>query len=420
MSSQIQRAQMLIQSDRSEQAIEVMNDYLAVHPNDSEGHIVLGWAYSNLDQTKKGLLCVERGIGLEPDDYYGHYMKGCLLAGIRKSKAAMACFDEALRLRPDDADIYAERARIHWYEDEWEKALAEADAGLGHGPRNLDCWIIKATALIRLERMTEAADAIRGAAAVNANHAEVQTVRGDYALHHGDLTAARAHYLDALRLDSSDALAREGYLETLRADRWLFYWPVLLGRKLASRSKNNAKLIFRVFFRGSLIIAILAGADLLSVALVVPGFLLACVIFAPLIFLAMNWFDLALLLTADGRAVIEDRERKRLHWFLAGLAASFACLILAATIKWQFILATAAFMFGQIPVAMAYFSRTRKAVVTMFGIAIFCNALAIFGLVLELAQPGNGIGQGLQLALASAVFSLLGAWLGTLLLPGSE
>ncbi len=411
------RATMLLESGRPQLALEVLEDHLVQQPNDAEAYALMAWAYSDLDQYKKGIEAADQAIGLDAEDYYGYFMKGCLLHEMQEWGKAQKVIQEALRLEPKDADLYARSADIYISESEWQKALDKSDAGIELNPRHFGCWIAQSRALARLRRFEEAEHPTDTAQQLKPEHQEGFISRGLIAQLQGESLAARGFFIEALRIEPRDTEAREGYLQSLRADHFFFFWPIHLGHKIATMPPKRAKFLLRVLLRGGLVVAILAGVNLLSVVLFIPAVLAIFLAGVPLYFLALNWFDLALLLTPEGRAVMDDDERNRVRWFLASMAATGICLLIAASIKWQFSIAALAVLFGQMPISSIFYCRTSSMAKLMVGVSLLCNGLALAGLALELAQPVDGIGVGLQICMASVVLSLLGGWAGLLLAP---
>lgn len=413
--SQIDRALHLIDSHRPDQASELLEEYLVQEPDDAEAHVLLGLALCMQMQIKKGLECIDHGIALNPEESRGHVAKGIVLGLGHKFGPALKSFEQALRLEPDDAEIFGHRSEVYLAKEDWEKALEDAERGIELDPEEKRSWVSKSMALIRLGKLEEAEQALQSAARLRPAHVEVITCRGHLALEQGDVHQARLHFLDALRIDSEDFEARSGYLDSLRADHKLFYWPMVIGRQLGQKQMNPAKWTLRILLRGSIVVAILAGADVFKAVLVLPGFIIGCAILAPVYFLFRNWFDLALLVTPEGRAVLEPGEQKRLRWFLSGIGGALVCLVLAATLKWQFVIGALALLLGQMPVAIAYFSQLPSMAKRIGIIAVLCNLVVIAGVILECILPSEGIGLGLQITMVGGGLSILGGWAGALM-----
>jgi len=217
MSLQIEKAQLLIEQQRFEQAIKELNQELVSNPDEPYVHALLAICLRQLDRSKEALDSAKRAVQVGPDYAYGHYV----LSGVHdqndRLKEAEQAIREAIRLDPEDADYYTRLSSILMQQRRWEEALRAAEHALELEPTNANGLNFRSMALNNLNRHDEAEAATQSALTTNPEDAMAHAATGWRRLREKNIESAMTHFKEALRLDSSLAWAREGVVETLKA-----------------------------------------------------------------------------------------------------------------------------------------------------------------------------------------------------------
>lgn len=217
MSTQVEKAQLLIEQGRYELALKELTQELLSDPDNPYVHALQAICLRLLDRNKEALEAARHAVQLGPDFAFAHYVLSGVYDHDDRLKDAERAIREALRLEPEDADFYARFASILAQQRRWEDALRAAEQALELDPENADGLNLRSLALGSLNRRDEAAAATEGALAANPEDALAHASRGWQHLREGDRDASMMHFREALRLDSSQERARAGVVETLKA-----------------------------------------------------------------------------------------------------------------------------------------------------------------------------------------------------------
>lgn len=178
----------LIQRGEFREAVSFANIAIAVEPNLADGFLVL--AQAQLGRTD-----------------------------VIKARKAIQI---AIRLAPQCVTNYSVASAIEAYLQNWLKSLGFANQGLQFDPADVNCLEQKITALRELRRYSEASSTALFALERFPEHGFAQRMSAYCALDRGDLETAERHFNDALRLNASDRVARDGLVEA-RASRFAIY-----------------------------------------------------------------------------------------------------------------------------------------------------------------------------------------------------
>lgn len=217
MSTQMEKARFLIGQERYELALKEIGQELLSDPDNPYVHALQAVCLRQLDRTKEALDAARRAVQIGPDYAFAHYVLSGVYDQDDRIKDAEGAIREALRLDPEDADYYTRLSSILMQQRRWEEALAAAEQALELEPTNSNALNFRSIVLNNLGRPDEAAAATAGALAANPEDAMAHASKGWQHLSEGDRDAAMTHFREALRLDSSQAWAREGVVETLKA-----------------------------------------------------------------------------------------------------------------------------------------------------------------------------------------------------------
>lgn len=302
--SPIERARLLLQSGRNEDALEELGRALAVDPTDAEAHGLRALALMDLKRLPEALESAQQAAGEDPEDAFGHRVLGWVLLRMQKPKPALASAEEALSIDPEDEGLYALQASCLVTLRRWDEGLVAAEAGLEIDPDDVQLTNLRALCLRQLGQRDEAADALRTSLGVDPENAWTHESLGWAAIHEGNKDEAIQHFKEALRLDPSDEGARTGLATALKA-RIPLYRPIIAWQLFCSRISERFGVMLVVGFFAlhyGIQQVLPEGSPLGTVLLVAYGTVVW-----------MSWvgnalFDLMLLSRASLRPILSGKE----------------------------------------------------------------------------------------------------------------
>jgi tetratricopeptide (TPR) repeat protein len=392
MSEALQRARLLLQVERPQEALRELTGVLADDPQDVDAHALMALGYAQLKRYDEATASARQAIALAPDFAYVHYVLGTILCDRDRDKEALVAAREAIRLDPDDADHYGLEANCLAGLSRWKDMLQSAERGLALEPGNVRCLNLRATALRQMGRADDAADVLESALAERPGDPDTHTSYGYASLQRGQYHTAAQHFREALRLEPGHTSARAGLVEALKAKNPL-YRPILWWLLWCSRMSSGRGLL--VMF------GIMYGVRMLSRALkevpglaVLGGVLVIVYVFAVWTsWVGSSLFDLLLYLRRDTRDLLEENDRR--------VAVAVGATMLAAPIaggllfalgeRTGAVLAPLAFLAVAIPVSGGLSLRNRKARVLGATIALAAVLIAIAGTLFLALDASRGI-----------------------------
>jgi tetratricopeptide (TPR) repeat protein len=319
-SSHFQRAQVLADRQRYDQAIKELHQALASEPDFDSAHALLAVCLSNLQQPEAALMEINQAIGLDPNYSGFHYIQAGILRDLERMGEARSAITEALRLDPEDADCHARLAAMQHDQGEFDATVKSAEQGLQSDAEHIGCMNLRLLGLVKLSRLDEAEADGQAALAKAPENPFSHMVLGWVALHRSRIPSALDSFREALRLQPDSAWAREGLIEALKARNGIYRLILqfdLWQTRLTTRQ--------RVVFTGLLIIPQVRALYLL--------FIFAVSLSKPV-------FTYLLSLDPYGRLTLTQDEIMASRWATAGLGAGIMGIlisIIAQSIGWLFL-----------------------------------------------------------------------------------
>ena len=186
MNPRLQRALLLYEQNRFEMAEAELRQVLAAEPDDAYTHAILSLCLTARRTLDEATTEAQQAIYLAPDLDFAHYALAWVLHHRRRNTDALAAIREAIRLNPDDADFLAVEAQIHLDEKRWPDALAAAELGLQSDSEHVNCTNLRAVALVKLGRKSEAGATIDAALRRHPDDALTHANQGWTLLEQGD------------------------------------------------------------------------------------------------------------------------------------------------------------------------------------------------------------------------------------------
>ena len=307
MDARHQRAQLLINQNRFDLAEQELGAVLAKDPQDAIAHLLISICYKHTKRYREATDSARQAISLQPDNPRCHLILASVFLMRNHYEKAEASAEEALRLDPYDEDIYALMAQIKFSTKQWEESLAWAKKGLEIDPDEPACQSFRTLALERLGRTDVAVATAREALNRNPDDSYTHATHAWALLNKGDHKEAQESFREALRLDPTNDFAKQGMIQALNANhflfRMIFKWYSFIGRF----SGNLQWIIVLGLFFGNRILSSLAENFPALAPFVWP------IIFLYLLFAITSWiahplFNTILRFNRYGKYLLDDRQ----------------------------------------------------------------------------------------------------------------
>lgn len=325
MNPNLQRALMLYQQARYEQAEKELQQSLALEPQEAYAHSLLGLCLMHREKFAEATEEAEQAIHLEPDMAFAHYALAMILHQRHRNDEAIPAINEAIRLEPEDADYLAVLAQIQLDERRWPAALEAAERGLQHDPEHVGCNNLRAMALVKLGRKAEAGETIDTALKRNPDNSLSHANQGWTLLEKGEPKKALEHFRESLRLDPENEWARSGIIEALKARNIIYALMLKYFLWMAKLPRGAQWGILLGGYFGNQALGSLARSNPDWAPWILPLRILY-ITFAVMTWLASPLFNLMLRLNRFGRLALSAEEITASNWIGACLLVALASL----------------------------------------------------------------------------------------------
>jgi tetratricopeptide (TPR) repeat protein len=194
MNPNLQRALLLFDQSRHEQAETELRQALASEPHDPYAHALLGLCLSHREQFKEATEEAQQAVHLAPDFAFAHYALATILHNRDRDDEALPVITEALRLDSSEPSFFALLSAIHLNERHWQPALEAAEQGLRLDSEHTACTNLRAIAMVKLGRKTEAGQTIDAALARHPDNSLTHANQGWTLLEKGEPKKALEHF----------------------------------------------------------------------------------------------------------------------------------------------------------------------------------------------------------------------------------
>lgn len=246
----LERARLLLQQHRHEQAAEQLKYLLANEPNIGEAHALLALCWlENRDLWHDATREAQQAIHLEPDNPMAHYVLACVFDKRERLNEAKEAILEAIRLDPGQPSFHAMHASLLSQSHQWQASLDAANIGLMLDPENVACANLRSFALERLGKTQDALAESEKAVSRAPDSGHAHAMRGWALLNSGMYREAQEAFREALRLQPTNEFARTGMMQALNSNNFLFRMMFRF-YSFASRLGATSQwiLVFGLFF----------------------------------------------------------------------------------------------------------------------------------------------------------------------------
>lgn len=331
MSAHFQRAVVLLQQSRFEDAIGELHLHLGQHTGDAIAHGLLARCFLAVDKFDEATEHAQQAIASNPEEPCGHESLARVMLARNRYTEARQAIDEALRLNPYDPDLFGLLASWNLSKQRWSDALTATNQGLELDPEHNTCLNLRAQALVMLGDKPAAAATIEGALRRNPDDSLTHANQGWAMLHSNQPLKAAEHFRESLRLDPTNELARAGMVEALKARHWVYRGMLAFFLK-AARWPAQWQWAFMVG-------GYLFSQQVASMTKRFPSWagLLWALLGLYLVFALMTWlaspmFNLLLRVDRFGKHCLDDDDRSGANCLAATLGTALLCLVAALTL----------------------------------------------------------------------------------------
>ena len=243
MREMAEKAQILYDQGRYEDALKLYHEYLVEYPDDVHALCRVAHCYLKLKAYGKASEYAGEAIAAAPDFGYGYYTQAFIYSARNLHEDADRAISTALELEPTNADFLALAARLRIRQNEWLAALDYTDTALEYNPGHADALIVRSSALIKLRRFEEASDALNSVLELDPENEMALMELGYLHLNRGAWKESLECFQHALAVDPESEYARSGLMEALRA-RYPVYGVILIYFLWMQRfSQRNQQMI---------------------------------------------------------------------------------------------------------------------------------------------------------------------------------
>jgi len=243
-----ERILLLLRQGRAPQAEQELRRILQADPTDALAHAWLGMCLLDQAKLEEGQMEAETAIHLAPEYDFAHYLLSLAHLRQHRQPAALEAIEHALALDPTDPNYYHTLGIIRFQRHQWQAALKAAETGLSYDPEHVDCLGLRARALTRLGRRDEASDTLGLALHHDPDDAGTHADAGWVALETGQAKPALEHFRQALRLSPTSDYAREGLVEALKTQYWVYRTFMRFAYWSSSLSDGTRRALFLGLF----------------------------------------------------------------------------------------------------------------------------------------------------------------------------
>jgi len=417
MNPHLERGLLLIQQSRYDLAEAELRQSLGLDPHDAYAHALLALCLLHREKFQEATEEAGQAIHLSPDLPFAHYALAHVYFDRNRLSEALGAINEAIRLSPEDSNQYALLSNIHHQERRWPSALAAAEQGLQFDPEHVACNNLRAMALVKLGRKSEAGVTIDTALSRNPDNSLTHANQGWTLLERGDPKRAAEHFREALRLDPGNEWARQGIIEALKARHFIYAWMLKYFLWMAKFSRRGQWTIVLAGYFGNRLLGALADSNPKLAPWVLPLRILY-IAFALMTWLAYPIFNLLLRLNKFGRLVLSREQTIASNWFgaclLLALIGLGGCLVKGLDSPW--IILSIVFGLLLLPVSAIfncsagwprYLMLGTTVVIALLGL----GAIASFFMVSRSASTLGG-----DLLTTFAIGAVASTWLGSFLM----
>ena len=320
-----ERAQLLIEQGRFEQAREVIEEILGHSPFDYEARIMLFSILIDQGKLEEAQQLRSALIGEYPDDIQVISLAIHLDIALDKLERAESICEQLIGLAPFYHYAFVLMARIKWAQRNYTKAGHFIDKALEIEPEDVEALNLKIT-LNHLDTSDSTQVDIDQALHLDPNNPDTLSNLGLLRLREGKVDEALEQFKQALSISPTNSLAQYGLAEALKSKFWIYNLFFRLQLKLSKLSAQGSwKLIIGIYLVYFFLRKLAKHNETLAPLLTPIVYVLACLFLLTWIFNPL--MNLYLLTNPYGKYLLDKKEQNTAKLVGASLAVSVLCLL---------------------------------------------------------------------------------------------
>lgn len=172
------RAELLTAERRNSEALELLEEIAAAHPDYERAWAKLGQVYRRLRRHEDAVAAYSRALEIDPGYAWAWNGQGLALNALGRPEDALPCFRTATEIMPDDVWFWYNLGDTLVALQRFEDALGPLDNALMLNGKHLEAWAKQGQILRRLGRHKDAVTAYDRALAVDPHYAWAWNGRG--------------------------------------------------------------------------------------------------------------------------------------------------------------------------------------------------------------------------------------------------
>jgi len=232
------KAEHLLEAGHHEAAERAVRDALALVPDDSWLHVLLGRALVLADRREEAEQALGRALALDPEQVAALHLLAAICTEAGRHQEAETLLLEALRVDPVEPELYLAYGSLMRRTGHLDKSEQLLRRCLALAPENEAAH--QELAALHTERDRHAHGAVHADLGLRLAPADERShvAQASHLFATGHPLQARDAFREALRLDPTDRDIEEAWLEADMCSRWIYlpmYWWSLLLERLPGR-----------------------------------------------------------------------------------------------------------------------------------------------------------------------------------------
>lgn len=374
----------LLRHNKTEDAIRRLQTHLTEYPDDDHAKYLLAFAYYLSNRLPEARQAAEILHSSDPEQ--PHVVRLLTEIDIAEDQysAAEAKANFLVSLDPDDADAYVLLGRVRYLQNYYDSALQHIDKALGLDAGHKEALNLKIRISDTVGNYDQARASIKELLHLDPENPTTLANHGIQLLNEGQVEEALRIFSQALSLQPTNMLARQGMMEALKSRFWIYRLFYHYERFMARLSGGNAWMVIIGTYVAARVIGGIADVSEGNLKWILNG---AVILIALTFFLSWVVNPLMNLLLSQnkyGKLLLDLREKKMAR--LTGICLLLSLLSLVAflvTGYYQALLGTLLFAGLMIPAGTHLNppKEERQKKLRIFGLVIL--AVGLVGILIS-------------------------------------
>ena len=204
------------------EAKKILADTLEAELTNAEVYALMAYCEEKSGNKKKADDLIKQCLGIDPEFAQGYYFQSVIHSERNEFSKALKAIESALAIEPENVEYLHTKARIHYHKGDVYVAAEIIAKALAIDPEHEGLVTLKSLCYISGNQQDAAENLINKNLQNNANDSESLRLKGYMYLNRDDLERAEQSFIDALRSNPENDLARDGLLDVKKRQ-----WPLL-------------------------------------------------------------------------------------------------------------------------------------------------------------------------------------------------